>query len=310
MGELNGTGNLVGHWQSIQDEIGRRIADHQDWIALHPRPTDLTNWPLNLLADGDSWFDYPLGGPAPDLHSDVIASLRGQLAGGTSILSLAHFGEAATDLLLGAKRDRLETALTDPANGGWDALLFSGGGNDLAGDQFYLWLRNYAEVSGDVAHGLNETRLAKVLDDVQGAYKSLIALRDKLAPGLPILVHGYDFAWPSGKGAPCGIGPWLRPSLIKQGWMEGDPLSALERGARIVADMLSRFARMLEALSANPANNLVLIPTQALLNPQTEWANELHPTPAGFAKVAGLFADAVATRFPGRPVVATQGLIA
>ena len=183
MGETIGTGNLVGPWQGIQDEIGRRIADHQDWISHNPRPTDLVHQPLNLLADGDSWFDYPLGGPAPDLHSDVLAQLRGQLAAGSSILSLAHFGEAATDLLLGRKLARLETALTDPASGGWDGLLFSGGGNDLAGDQFFLWLRPYAEIGGDVTHGLNETRLAKVLDDVQGAYKSLIALRNRLAPG-------------------------------------------------------------------------------------------------------------------------------
>ncbi len=310
MGETVGTGNLVGPWQGIQDEIGRRIADHQDWISHNPRSTDLRQQPLNLLADGDSWFDYPLGGPVPDLHSDVLAQLRRQLASGSSILSLAHFGEAATDLLLGAKLARLETALTDKANGGWDALLFSGGGNDLAGDQFYLWLRPYAEIARDVTLGLNEKRLAKVLNDVQGAYKSLIALRNRLAPGLPIFVHGYDFAWPSGKGAPCGVGPWLRPSLTRQGWMDGDPTSALARGARIIADMLSRFAVMLAALAANPANNLVLIETQALLDPQTEWANELHPTPDGFAKVAGLFAAALTTRFPGRPVLASQGLIA
>ena len=92
--------------------------------------------------------------------------------------------------------------------------------------------------------------------------------------------------------------------------MDGDPTSALARGARIIADMLSRFAVMLAALAANPANNLVLIETQALLDPQTEWANELHPTPDGFAKVAGLFAAALTTRFPGRPVLASQGLIA
>ncbi len=302
MGELIGTGNLVGHWQGIQDEIGRRIAEHQDWIALHPRPADLSQWPLNLLADGDSWFDYPLGGPLPNLHSDVLASLRRQMVGGSSLLSLAHFGEAAAELMLGQKRVRFEQALSDPANGKFDAILFSGGGNDLAGDQFVKWLRSFAEAGGDPAHGLNEAALATVLNDVRGAYLTLIDVRNRLAPGLPIFVHGYDFAWPTGIGAPCGIGPWLRPSLFKQGWMEGNPLSAVERGARIIADMLGRFAHMLAGLAADPTNNLVLIQTQAVLDPQTEWANELHPTPGGFAKVAALFADALATQFPGRPV--------
>ena len=303
MGELIGTGNLIGHWQGIQDDIGRRIAEHQDWIATHPRPADLNGWPLNLLADGDSWFDYPLGGPLPNLHSDVIASLRGQMVDGSSILSLAHFGEAATGLMLGPKLARFEQALSDMANGGFDAILFSGGGNDLAGDQFYKWLRNFTEAGGDAVHGLNEVALGGVLADVRGAYLTLIGVRNSLAPGVPIFVHGYDFAWPTGLGAPCGVGPWLRPSLARQGWMDGDALSAVERGARIVADMLGRFAHMLGGLAADPANNLVLVPTQAVLDPQTEWANELHPTPTGFAKMAGLFGAALAAQFPGRAVI-------
>jgi hypothetical protein len=301
--------DLPGHWQGTQDDIGRRIAEHQDWMALHPRPANLGGQPLNLLADGDSWFDYPLGGPAPDMHSDVIASLRGLLADGSTILSLAHFGDAAHDLMLGQKLIRFVTALNDAANGRFDAILFSGGGNDLAGDQFVKWLTSFAEAGGDPMHGLNEAALAGVLDDVRGAYLSLIQTRDRLAPGAPIFGHGYDFAWPTGKGAPCGVGPWLRPSLARQGCMDGEPLSAVERGARIIGDMLSRFARMLAALAANPANNLVLVPTHAVLDPQTEWANELHPTPAGFAKVAGLFADALAARFPDRRVVPDRGVM-
>jgi hypothetical protein len=32
--------------------------------------------------------------------------------------------------------------LQEPKNGKFDAILFSGGGNDLVGDQFRLWLND------------------------------------------------------------------------------------------------------------------------------------------------------------------------
>ena len=54
--------------------------------------------------------------------------------------SLAHRGEAAEDMLGVTKLHELLDALKNHADGRFDAILFSGGGNDLAGNQFRLWI--------------------------------------------------------------------------------------------------------------------------------------------------------------------------
>jgi len=56
---------------------------------------------------------------------------------------------------------------------------------------------------------------------------------------------------------------------------------------------------MQKRLEADAANNFHLVNTQGILT-RAEWANELHPVPEGFQKVAQKFADALAARFPTR----------
>jgi hypothetical protein len=48
---------------------------------------------------------------------------------------------------------------------------------------------------------------------------------------------------------------------------------------------------MLATLANNSANNFTLVDTQGVLAPG-DWANELHPYPAGFRKLAAKYADA------------------
>ena len=251
---------------------------------------------LNLLMEGDSWFDYPLTGGNPLLPSGVIAQLPALLAPAPLILPLAHFGDTATSMLGVDQRRRLVAALTDTGHGAFDAMLFSGGGNDIAGEQFRLWLHD----AGTGGGAINLAALDHVLGVVMAAYEDLVALRDKHRANLPIFLHAYDFALPTGNGV-CGIGPWLRPSLEDRGWMApGDPAS---NGASIVKDMLTRFRDRLAVFAAAHQEDVVLVKTQGLLA-EHEWANELHPTPGGFRKVSKAFADALVARFPDRAALA------
>ena len=45
---------------------------------------------------------------------------------------------------------------------------------------------------------------------------------------------------------------------------------------------------MLQGLAGDAANLFFLVDTQGVLTP-TDWANELHPYPPGFTKLAGKF---------------------
>jgi len=303
------TVTLQAFRRQVDATLQQRIAAHQEAVAAQGvMATQHANPPLILLADGDSWFDYPLSGDAL-LPSDIIVQLRKVMAPAPYILDLAHYGDATTQLLGVTKRDRLLATLRDPRNGAFDAILFSGGGNDLCGDQFRFWLRDAAAAGNDPAAALNQLALSDIMGVVQTAYEDLIALRNAVDRSMPIFVHAYDFAQPGGIGV-CGLGPWLFPSLHSRDWMASTSAADVEKGAGIVKLILTEFYNMLRAFSLNPTNNVVLVETQGVLDPTTDWANELHPTPVGFTKIARRFVDTLGTRFPGRANPAAEQVAA
>src|ERR1051326_2952096 len=77
----------------IEADRQRRIAEHQQAIArlgaaAHVEAAAAAR-PLNLLAEGDSWFDYPL---SPDVIDGIEAAGNPR----PLVLKLAHYGDAAT----------------------------------------------------------------------------------------------------------------------------------------------------------------------------------------------------------------------
>ena len=280
------------HRQQIEQEREQRIARHKQAIAA--RKLALAAAPgapraLNLFADGDSWFDYPLPVLTPN---DTITSIGHHGKPQPLILNLAHYGDEARDDLGVQQRERIRQNLTDPDNGTFDAILFSGGGNDTVGNQFCLWIQDYAP-GMTPSQGINAARLGAVLGVVRSAYEDLIAIRDQFAQQCPVFIHAYDFAIPSGAGV-CNntIGPWLKPSLDYRGWK--DPALA----AQVVKEFLLQFLNTLTQV-AKLHKNVYVVNTHGTLQPN-EWANELHPTPGGFDKIGAQFIAAIRAVFPGR----------
>ena len=282
--------------QKIDQDIDERIRVHQANIArlasaqqsAQTLGVAIKNRPLVMLAQGDSWFDYPLTGNGfPLVDTDVIAQLRRIGGMPPTILNLAHHGEAAIDEMSLTKQERMITVLRDSSNwinGKPDAILFSAGGNDIAGDQFCIFL----DFNDGHSPGLNQDRFSKALGSIEACYLELFTLRDRIAPGVPILGHCYDFPIPNGAHPACA-GPWLKPSLDFCNW----PVAA---GRLIVHDALAAFRAMLVRLASNAGNKFHLVDTQGVLA-DAEWANELHPQPGGFAKIAQKFADALSANF-------------
>ena len=278
--------------EGIEDALDARVDAHQADVAQGMALAAAGGAPpLNLVADGDSWFDYTLGGDFPGDHTDVLAQLRAIGQPQPRILSLAHYGDTTRVELGLTRRRRLVKALSDPRNGKVDAILMSGGGNDIVADALPIWLNRSSAVGGDPAKGLSEERFAGALAGVRAGYESLAELRDLHAPGTPIFVHAYDFAIPNGVGVYC-IGPWLKPGLEYAGWTD------LKGGTVIIHTMLARFGAMLQSFAA-ATPDVVFVDTQGTLA-ANQWANELHPDPAGFKLIAAKFRKALAARFPGR----------
>ncbi len=244
--------------------------------------------PLQVFAEGDSWFDYPV----PLFGGGIIPRLERRL--GLPILNLASAGDEVRYMMGVDQRQVITTHLRNgcPAGGAWDALLFSGGGNDIVDDPMALWVRDY--VAGTpVELSLHQPRFMAALGIVRAGYEDLIVLRDRLSPSTHLIFHTYDHAIPDGRGI-CGKGPWLKPSLDLRGY----PNQQL--GFETVRWMLTQFAQMLLDLQATHARVTVLNGQGTLAPVPASWHNELHPSKKGFDLFADKFLVLLRTLFPAQ----------
>lgn len=92
----------------------------------------------------------------------MIAHLKRLPSRTPHVLPLAVAGELTEDMLGVAKLHEL----IQKANGGFEAILFSGGGNDLACNQFRLRLKDAPTNATDPADGLNQARVDAILEVV------------------------------------------------------------------------------------------------------------------------------------------------
>jgi hypothetical protein len=244
--------------------------------------------PLQIFAEGDSWFDYPI----PLFGGGIIPRLQARL--GVPILNLAKAGDEVRFMLGVEERRILASQLTAgcPAGGPWDALLFSGGGNDIVANPMALWVKEFDPAVAP-KNLINQPRFNAALELVRAGYEDLIALRDALSPGTQLLFHGYDFALPDGRGV-CFMGPWLKPTFDLHKFPAGSPARF-----EVVKAMLTQFAQLLRSLER--PNSVTFVNTQGTLTPiASSWHNELHPSKEGFNKFAALFHAKLKALFPGR----------
>ena len=245
--------------------------------------------PLQILAEGDSWFEYP----APGFGGGIIPRLQELI--GVPILNLAKAGDEVRVMMGVEERKELVDQLRNgcPAGGPWDALLFSGGGNDVVDNHLELCVKDFDPAIPVVNH-IHQSNYDKVLALLRAGYEDLIALRDASSPTTHLVFHAYDFAIPDGRGI-CWYGPWLEPTFDLRHF---PPHPRLQEKFEVVKAMLKQFAALLESL-VRPG--VTFIKTQGTLSPQpSSWHNEMHPERAGFDGFARIFHQHLKETFPGR----------
>lgn len=243
---------------------------------------------FKVLADGDSWFDYPLG-------KDVLDYLNNYFKHPVTKLSKA--GSTLNELVYGPdelfRRDpsqgktRLTRVVEKLREQPFDAFLFSGGGNDIAGDEFFSFV-NHAEST--LANPNKEVLDGVVHGTFRKAYEDLIDVLLTEKPNLPIFVHGYDFPWPDGRGAiALGIvGPWFDGTFRKKGFpiVNKDDEPGLKRRRAVLDEFIRAFNVMLDNIETKYMGHVFKVDLLGTLKNHSDWANELHPTNEGFAAVA------------------------
>jgi hypothetical protein len=244
-----------------------------------------------LVAEGDSWFDYP--------WADIVGLLEDQH--GFDVESVAHKGDrveamAYSDGQLADFTRRIEKLLR--RNVVPRAILLSGGGNDVAGEEFYMLLNH----ASSATPGLNATVVNGVIQErIKLAYISILSAvtqicQQRLNRTIPIVVHGYDYPVPDGRGFLGGWwflpGPWLAPGFEVKGYRN------LADRKKIAKDLIDRFNVMLAQVAAMPAfRHVKYVDLRGSLssgaNYKKWWDNELHPTIAGFELITKKFAAVI-----------------
>jgi hypothetical protein len=272
--------------------------------------------PLDFLAIGDSWFDYPLNdwghfASNQAIIGEVGTQLQSMGNPPPTILSHALYGLSTTEMLTYERQEQILGDLTDPSqwNNGVtaDGILVSAGGDDVVGDSFAIYL-DYK------IGGLDTVRFQGILDSVQASYLDLFALRDIAAEQvnidpkqMPIFGHCYDYPIPNGipAGSPFPIsGPWLQPSLNFAGYNLSEGLAIVQKAIDAFKQKLLDLANDTITLPGKTTNNFILISTTGTLTRNNSrpngWANELHPYTEGFTLLAAEFLTALQMHYPGR----------
>jgi hypothetical protein len=245
-----------------------------------------------IVAEGDSWFDYPWYDILGFLEDDHFYDVR----------SVAHMGDTVEDMAYSGGQlanfsrelEKLIRQSQIPK-----AILLSGGGNDVAGLEFQTLLNH----KSSPVPGLNQQVVSGIVDErVRFAYVTIISAVTRVCEKwagrkLPILVHGYDYPVPDGRGYLGGFsflpGPWLEPGFRVKDYRLLDDRRTLAR------ELIMRFNGMLEKLPAESGYSHVryvnLLGT--LSNKDADyklwWDNELHPTTMGFKTVTNKIAAAL-----------------
>lgn len=244
--------------------------------------------PVGMLVEGDSWFAFPM-----ILRTNIVSELKSEFGSQIAQLDLSGNGDEAREMLCGAQYGRLFKTLARERLA-FDGILFSGGGNDIVGDNLPSLLNRF-EPGMTWEDCLRLGRFNRRLQQIESAYRDLADLREDHQPGAWVFTHSYDYAIPSGRGVR------ILGLTVASGWVKEvmDAFALPPSLQRTLLDqMLARFDDLMLKLEQE-LPRWRHVRTQGTLS-EADWEDELHPTTPGFRKVAARFSAALRETFPER----------
>jgi hypothetical protein len=247
-----------------------------------------------LAAAGDSWFDYPLHDVLKLLEDHHGYNVESTAHKGDPIEKMAYTGGQLEDFA--RKLEKIKARGAVPK-----AVLVSGGGDDVAGNEFGMLLNNaFSPIAGWASEVVDGVLNQRILT----AYTQLLMSITGLCQGtfgktvtVPILMHGYDYPVPDGRGFLGGWpfpGPWLDPGFREKNFDD------LAQRIGMMQTLMDQFNDVVKSLPTQPAFahvryiDLRGTLSNRLADYQDWWANELHPTEKGFEAVTDRFAAELA----------------
>jgi hypothetical protein len=249
------------------------------------------------LAQGDSWFS--IGHFPPWATTNLLQQMV--LSRSALAVNCARPGVELAHMTDTSSAQMFLNLLNGNISQRWDALLMSGGGNDLidaataaptADPKLRLLLRSDEWPAAPVSASgyLSQAGWATFTGHMDLVLQGLLDQRDKgKNANVPLVLHCYDYVTP--RNAPAGpkLGPWLYKAVNTIYHVPPADWQA-------VADVLiSRLADMWLALAEKYASrNVNVFDTRGTITRAAagttgisgDWENEIHPTPHGYGLLA------------------------
>lgn len=289
--------NWTTRWEVWRELMGRPSSAQRKRVEtfLRTRPA--------LLYWGDSWFSTPL---YLNLARQSILGIDGMT------MLIGKPGATASELFTAA---RIREIAGRVAGSPFDAVCLSAGGNDRLSERlekrFAAWLppRRSARLSAQEAFDFLAADGG--FEVVRNRYAALLDALEKVRrkrPHLRVIGHGYApltkigaagdltvqniglIAWLKGD-----VGPWLWPTMRHV-------IADKDEGKRFADLLLQRGFRdrVLRPLAADHGGLFSFVDFVGLpgLDDPALWYDEIHPTEAGFARMAAHFNAHLRDRMP------------
>ncbi len=255
---------------------------------------------VTIVSEGDSWFAYPPKWIIAGKPSNLISHISSMTRKKANFFTMASNGDEAVDMVSGKQKHQLVDILRWHSKGKnrkpVDLLLFSGGGNDVVGENdFERFLKPYKNSYVTGKQCVNMPRLNRKVKQIGLAYQELLDIRDHYCPETLIITHTYDYPYPSLTG-----GVFLGGLINTKAWMKRF-MNANDISDELQADVIKVFmdAMAEEVLKvAAKREGFIVVDSRGALVGKKEWLNEIHPTSKGFKIIAELIFAEMKQAFP------------
>lgn len=287
--------------------VNHKLVVISPWEISHGELGDypFSNFTKRYLVQGDSWFAF--GAFPPTLTTNVLAEM--ELSRSTVAVNCATPGKVLHHMTDTTKERWFRRLLSGKLALRWDAILVSGGGNDLidaagVGPQAKPHERLLATAAERPAvitspdDYLSETGWTTFATHLGAVFKALVDRRDSDDNNrhVPLVMHTYAHVMPRPAAVGVGFGPWLAPALS----LFAVPLADWLAVSNALQDRLAQLLNDLMAARrvADSGANLHLVDTrQANLvladaddtDESGDFINEIHPTRSGYDKAAAIW---------------------
>lgn len=257
---------------------------------------------LIIVAEGDSWFDYPL-------KKDIIDYLRQK---GYAIQNFAKAGDTLDNMVYGSDYKKkgdivthlgplsLQKTLNAVKKLKPRFVLFSAGGNDIVGSEIKGYLNHRNSKPAEL---INKPIFKAKLERMSIAISFFLEAVHKKNKNADILMDGYDYAKVNGKGYTFIfknlLGPWILPSMGAKG------ITANKDQKAILKYLVDEFNEMLAKLDKK-YDFFHHIDLRNKFPKDSQWDNEIHLKNSGYKTISEIYHSKMKEILNMDPLIAHQ----